>query len=134
MTRGISRRFAVPSAVLRFHRFRWSGVAPETYKQELESTWAGMSRHVLIAGSRGAPIAFDLRYFEVEPGGYSALETHAHAHVIVAVRGKGRLRVGRQWHTLQPLDACYVAPRAMHQLRNESRKPFGFFCLVDAER
>ena len=31
-------------------------------------------------------------------------------------------------------DTVYVAPDEVHQLRNHGGEPFGFFCLVDAER
>ncbi len=120
--------------VLRFRDFRWRGVGVESYKRSSPCTWSGINRQVLVAGSRGAAIGFDVRYFEIEPGGYSTLETHTHAHVIVGVRGRGRVRIGSRWHSVRHLDTCYIAPRAAHQLRNSEREPFGFFCLVDAER
>jgi len=120
--------------LLRFRDYRWRGVGVESYKRCWQRTWSGIKRQVLIAGSRGAEIGFDLRYFEIAPGGYSTLETHAHAHVIVAVRGRGKVRIGSRWYLMQHLDTCYVPPRTAHQLRNKEREPFGFFCLVDAER
>ena len=32
------------------------------------------------------------------------------------------------------LDVAYVAPLEPHQLRNETDRPFGFFCIVDRLR
>jgi ribulose-bisphosphate carboxylase large chain len=114
--------------------FRWRGVRPEIYKASDGESWAGIARHVLFAGSRGAPMAFDVRYFEIERGGYSTFERHGHAHVVIGLRGLGRVRLGGRWRRLKPLDACYIGPETPHQLRNDAGEPFGFLCLVDAER
>jgi ribulose-bisphosphate carboxylase large chain len=109
---------AKKSSVIRGQRdFRWKGV-----------------RYVLFAGSRGDPISFDVRYFEIEAGGHSTFEQHRHAHVVIGLRGAGRVRIGSRWQPVTPFDVCYIAPRTAHQLRNEAREPFGFLCLVDAKR
>jgi ribulose-bisphosphate carboxylase large chain len=108
-------------------------VRQESYKSP-DASWAGIARYVLFAGSRGDPLAFDVRYFEIESGGYSTLEHHRHAHVVIGLRGQGRVRIGRRWRDLKPLDACYIGPETAHQLRNEGGEPFGFLCLVDAAR
>jgi ribulose-bisphosphate carboxylase large chain len=126
-------RHAAPS-LRRQRDFRWRGVEPERYKDGGEGDWGAVTRHVLFAGSRGAAIGFDVRYFEIARGGHSTLERHRHAHVVIAVRGVGRVRLGRRWHRLRPLDSCYIEPHAPHQLRNDEEEPFGFLCVVDARR
>jgi quercetin dioxygenase-like cupin family protein len=75
-----------------------------------------------------------VRYFEVSPGGYSSLEKHQHAHVVIAVRGQGRAILDATAHDMQPLDTVYVAPWTPHQFLALGAEPFGFFCIVDAER
>jgi len=85
-------------------------------------------------GKRGERTAFDLRYFEVEPGGYSSEEKHLHTHVIICVRGKGVLQTGDQRTEINTMDIAYIEPLQIHQLRNEGEEPFGFFCIVDHER
>ena len=35
---------------------------------------------------------------------------------------------------LKPFDVAYVPPLQVHQLRNKSSEPFGFFCIVDHDR
>ncbi len=35
---------------------------------------------------------------------------------------------------LKPFDIAHVSPLDVHQLKNESSEPFGFFCIVDHER
>ncbi len=78
---------------MRFAEFSWQGVEPGLYKKDPEARWRAVARQTLIGGAEGTP--FHLRYFEVEPGGYTTYERHAHQHVVVALRGKGEVRLGR---------------------------------------
>lgn len=122
------------SAVLPARAFRWRGVVREAYRNLAGGAAAGASRQVLVAGSAGAPIGFDVRYFELTAGGRTNFEQHQHAHVVIGLRGAGRVRLGRRWVRLRSLDACYVAPNTPHELHNDRRSPFGFLCIVDSER
>ncbi len=112
--------------------FRWDGAPDETYKVTTED-FRGV-RRVNLTGARGEHTQFHLRYFEIEPGGYTTRERHRHEHVVVGQRGEGEIRIGEAWHVLREGDVAYVPPDAVHQLRNRTGEPFGFFCLVDAER
>jgi ribulose-bisphosphate carboxylase large chain len=112
--------------------FSWSGVATRRYKLE-DGTWAGVLRRTLV-GEKGEGTKFHLRYFEVAPGGHTTLERHRHEHVVVCIRGRGRCRVRGRSHDLGFLDTIYIPPEALHRLSNPFGEPFGFFCLVDAER
>jgi quercetin dioxygenase-like cupin family protein len=95
--------------------------------------WKGVTRHTL-ASRPAVPAAFELRYFELEPGGYSSLEKHRHIHFVTAVRGSGRALVGERVVDLSPFDAVYVGSLEPHRWVNERDEPFGFLCPVDAER
>jgi ribulose-bisphosphate carboxylase large chain len=129
------RARGVDAAVRRWRGSGWRGVAVEGYRTGApQGRWAAVARHVLAAGSRGAPLAFDVRYFEIAPGGCSGLERHRHAHVVIVLRGAGHVRLGTRWRRLSPLDLCWIGPNVPHQLRNATREPFGFLCVVDAER
>lgn len=115
-------------------RFGWQHRPATAYKQPSDNEgFRGVSRHELI-GVAGEEASFDLRYFEIEPGGYSSLERHQHTHTIIAVRGRGELRVGSERRRLGQMDIAYVAPMRPHQLRNDGDEPFGFFCIVDRKR
>lgn len=126
----------------RLHRFRaaesaasphvWAGVPLQEYKPVADHH-CGVSRSVLI-GESGEQTRFHLRYFEIAPGGYSTLEHHRHEHVVVVLRGSGEVRLDGNWHAVGFGDTVYVAPDEVHQLRNHGEEPFGFLCLVDAER
>ncbi len=120
----------------RWYRFRgdyrWEGVPVYPYK-DAPADWAQAIRCVLIGGGQEAT-DFHLRYFELAPGGYTSLEKHDHAHVIVTLRGKGTVIAGDRRFDVTFLDTVYIAPLTPHQLINNGTEPFGFFCIVDAVR
>jgi quercetin dioxygenase-like cupin family protein len=112
--------------------FTWQGVRTEQYKPK-GGDWEDIVRRVII-GSRGESARFHFRYFEISPGGYSSFEQHRHEHVVICVRGKGKVRTGRKTNTLNFLDTLYISPDIPHQLSNPFPEPFGFFCIVNARR
>ncbi|MDA8170634.1 MAG: cupin domain-containing protein [Nitrospiraceae bacterium] len=112
----------------------WKGVRPEIYKKGGPENWTRVARHLLVAGQKGENTKFHLRYFEVSPGGYTSLETHRHEHVVVVIKGRGQVRLGRRLHELDYLDTIYIGPDEPHRLLNPYGEPFGFFCIVDARR
>lgn len=130
MARGAAPR----SGVLPARAFRWAGAVLEGYRSGAAAPRRGVTRQVLAAGSAGAAIDFDVRYFELAAGARTNFERHHHAHVVIGLRGAGRVRLGRRWVRLRRLDACYIAPDTAHELHNDGRRCFGFLCIVDAER
>lgn len=122
------------SKVLRNQGFAWTGVPVQPYKKETHS-WKDVARHWLI-GDGGETTKFHVRYFEVAPGGFTTLEVHRHEHVVIPLRGRGEVRFGDE--RAEPLgfgDCVYVAPSDPHQFRNtDPAEPFGFLCIVNAER
>lgn len=113
--------------------FRWEGREDLAYKNTRELEFRGV-RRVELVGKAGEPTSFELRYFELEPGGYTSLEKHVHTHVLIGARGRGLVRMGEERLSLGPDDIAYVAPLQPHQLINESAEPFGFYCIVDRDR
>lgn len=112
--------------------FKWKGIKTEKYKQD-GGVWSAIARNVLI-GNHGETCKFHLRYFEIEPNGYSSLEKHRHEHVVVCIRGMGKVLIGKKSYTIKYLDTVYIAPDTVHQLSNPYDEPFGFFCIVNAKR
>ena len=120
--------------ILRYKdNFKWSGTRTEKYKQYTAEGWSAIARKVLI-GSHGESSKYHLRYFEIAPGGYSSLEKHRHEHVVICLRGKGKVLIGKKSHEIGYLDTVYIAPNTVHQLTNPYDVPFGFFCIVNAKR
>lgn len=113
--------------------FTWKGRTPLVYKSTKELDFSAVVRHELT-GTHGEHTSFDLRYFQIEKGGYSSLEKHEHEHVVICLTGRGVLKCGGDVYELAPFDIAYVPPFFAHQLINKGDKPFGFFCIVDHER
>lgn len=119
------------SRVVRFSNFRWERIDLLAYKKPGDD-WSAVTRQRLVGPEEEAP--FHLRYFEIEPGGYTTYERHAHQHVVVAMRGRGEVRLGDRWEPLSYGDVVYVAPNEPHQFRANGDEAFGFFCIVTADR
>ena len=81
-----------------------------------------------------AGLNFELRYFEIAPGGYSSLEHHAHGHAVVIVKGTGAVRLGEVTEPVSPLDVVYVAPHDVHRFLAGAGEALGFLCVVDRAR
>ncbi|MBX7220238.1 MAG: cupin domain-containing protein [Blastocatellia bacterium] len=115
--------------------FRWEGVSVTEYKPTpgQEAGFCGILRQTLFGG-RNESIGFEVRYFEIGPGGWSSLEYHGHAHAVIGLRGTGQVLLGDQVRTLGFLDLAYIGSNQPHRLTNEGTEPFGFLCIVDARR
>ncbi|GBC93561.1 hypothetical protein HRbin15_02060 [bacterium HR15] len=117
--------------------FAWAGVLAREYKEHAGDArgmgWKGIKRYGLGRPPL-VPAQFALRYFEIEPGGYSSLEKHHHVHLVVVIRGRGKALVGTRVFDLKPFDLIYVPPDTPHRWINPYTEPFGFLCPVDAER
>ena len=110
----------------------WAGIDTLPYKRA-DGSWSGVTRQ-LLAGGPESTSSFELRYFELAPGGRSSHERHQHEHAVVVLRGSGEVQLGDGVHALRPGDFVRVAPGDAHQFRNTGEEPLGFLCVVDAER
>jgi quercetin dioxygenase-like cupin family protein len=111
----------------------FGGLAARAYKAG-GGDWCEISRRVLLGPVAGDALAFELRYFEIAPGGWSSLERHRHPHAVVVLAGRGEVRLGAERHAIAPFDAVYVAPEDPHQFRAAADSKLGILCVVDAER
>ncbi len=118
------------SRILRHDGAGWDGVRVLPYAVYGDG-YRGITRRILAAPDAAA---FELRYFELEPDGHSSLDRHAHVHVVVCHRGRGRVRLGDELREVGYGDVVYVAPHEPHQFLNPYSEPFGFLCIVDRER
>ena len=91
-----------------------------------------MSKQVLFEGSESLPV--EIRYFESEPGGYSALETHAHVHHVVIVRGYGHALLGDRIRRVKTYDSLHIASWTYHQFYAADDSHLGFLCMVHPQR
>lgn len=117
----------------------WADIEPRRYKEEKDAVarFRDVTRHTLLgagAGGAEAGLGFELRYFEVAPGGYSSLERHAHAHAVVVVKGSGAVRLGDATEAVSAFDVVYVAPHDVHRFSADPGEALGFLCVVDRAR
>jgi quercetin dioxygenase-like cupin family protein len=108
----------------------WDGVEVTTYKDE-PGTWVSVTRQVLFDSEKSK---FQMRYFNIAPGGYSSYERHVHEHCVMVLDGHGEVRIGDEWHKIGPRDVVRVFSGMPHQFRAATDSSLGIICIVDAER
>jgi quercetin dioxygenase-like cupin family protein len=123
------------AVVRRFHSetgwFRWDDVSVKDYPAA-GTISRSVTKQVLFEPDERLPA--ELRYFEVDPGGYSALERHDHVHAVLILRGRGSVLVGEDVHPVCEHDLVYIPPQTWHQLYAAEDAHLGFLCLVNGER
>jgi quercetin dioxygenase-like cupin family protein len=107
--------------------FDWEGVSLGRYPPGKEMQ--GVSVRWLIGPAEEAP-NFGLRYYELEPGGWTSLDRHAHDHGVLILRGRGQVLLAEEEHEVAFGDVVYIPSDELHQLRNPGQEPFGFLCVV----
>jgi quercetin dioxygenase-like cupin family protein len=111
--------------------FRWDEVDYLPYKEDGSAPFKSISRQVLFARPE---LGCELRYFEMDPGGYSTLERHEHAHAVMILRGAGQALVGAEVRDVATHDLVTIPAWQWHQFRAASDTPLGFLCMVNALR
>jgi quercetin dioxygenase-like cupin family protein len=112
--------------------FRWQNVPVRAYGPE--NSGADKATRQIMIGSEEQAENFHLRYFAVQPGGYTSLDQHAHDHGVYMLHGRARLRLGEEEHELGPGDVVYISGNEVHQFFALGDEPFGFLCIVPAKR
>jgi quercetin dioxygenase-like cupin family protein len=111
--------------------YRWEGVESHAYKDEAAAPFRNVTRQTLASDPS---LAGELRYFEVEPSGYSTLERHEHMHSVMILRGQGKVLVGDEVFAVKPHDLVTIGSWTWHQFRAAPSEKLGFLCLVNATR
>jgi mannose-6-phosphate isomerase-like protein (cupin superfamily) len=111
--------------------YGWEEVERLPYKEDEKALFKSVSRQILFSDP---DLAGELRYFEVQPGGFSSLERHEHMHGVLILRGRGHCLVGNQVRAVETHDLVTVPAWTWHQFRATSAEPLGFLCMVNARR
>lgn len=122
------------SKVIHAENYRWNEIPLREYKTE-GTHFKDITRQTLVGEGEGEEaVGFLTRYFEIQPGGHSTLEHHAHPHSVVIIRGQGQIILEDAVHHVRAPDCVYIAPHAFHQFHATGDEPLGFLCVVDRQR
>lgn len=115
------------------HRFhaeqnRWDGIEPHIYKEN-PGVFRDVTKQILFDNDNDLPVQF--RYFQVEKGGFSSFEHHAHRHVVMIFKGKGHMLLGNQVCEIHEGDLITIEPWQWHQFKADMGDILGFLCLVN---
>lgn len=72
----------------------------------------------------------NIKFFEMNPGGYSPLHNHLQQHQLIITDGEGALFDGEKTAVIRAGDIAYIEPNEPHQLRTVGEKPLKFVCLT----
>ncbi len=90
---------------------------------------AGVRMRMLIGPDDGAP-NFNMRMFELAPGGHTPLHSHAWEHEVYVLEGQAEVRSGAATHQARAGTCVFVRPDEQHQFRNAGTGQLRFLCLV----
>lgn len=111
--------------------FRWEAVPHMPYKQDGSAPFKDISRQVLFHQDK---LGCELRYFEMDAGGYSTLEQHEHEHAVMILRGSGECLLGDRVLEVKQFDLVSIPSWTWHQFRATEGEALGFLCMVNVQR
>ncbi len=85
----------------------------------------------LIAEKDGAK-TFYMRLFEMSPKTRIKPHFHPWEHEIFILRGYGRLRIGKTWHSVKGEMFVYIPPNVEHEYE-AGDEGLAFLCLIPAK-
>lgn len=108
--------------------FNWEDVKVREYGDEFE----GVTRQIFIGPDEGSN-NFHMRYFRLEPGTHSNLESHPHEHGVLVLHGHARLQLNEECFDVHPNDAIFISGNDLHQFVVQGDEPMGFLCVIKAK-
>lgn len=86
------------------------------------------TRQVLIGPDEGPHFA--LRRFIMQPGGGMPAHTNTVEHEQYVLRGRARVGIGDQVHTVRAGDVVFIPAGMPHWYEAQEGEPFEFLCVV----
>lgn len=71
-----------------------------------------------------------IKFFEMNPNGYSPLHSHTPQHILAITGGSGVVFDGEKATAIQTDDIVHITSNEPHQLRATSSEPLRFICLT----
>lgn len=89
----------------------------------------GTTLRWLITKETGAE-HFAMRYFEMQPGGYSPYHHHDWEHEVFILEGEGFITTESGDIPFHPGTVAFIPPNEHHQFRNTGKFAVKFLCLI----
>ncbi len=74
--------------------------------------------------------AFDIKLFEMQPGGYSPLHSHPAEHQIIVIGGEGTVSNGENPKPIKSGNAISIQGNEPHQFKSTGDKPLMFLAVT----
>ena len=103
--------------------YQWQGIEPIYF------TDPKFEKHVQVGPTDGTQ-TFVIRYFQLPKGGASPLHNHSHEHGVIILHGHGQVTINEEVHDLSPYHTIFISEGDLHQFRNLTDHPLGFFCTI----
>ena len=91
----------------------------------------GVDIRWLISRADGAE-NFEMRMFELQPGGFTPLHTHPHEHEVFVVEGQGIFVHNGQEYPFKSEYVIFVPGGKEHCFRNAGDSVLRFLCIIPA--
>ncbi|MHC4743280.1 MAG: cupin domain-containing protein [Planctomycetota bacterium] len=92
----------------------------------------GVDIRRLISRDDGAP-NFEMRMFELAPGGHTPLHTHPHEHEVFIVEGEGAFVFEGQEHPFEAEHFIFVPGGSEHCFKNTGESILRFLCIIPSD-
>lgn len=83
-----------------------------------------------LISDRDGAVNFQMRLFEVAPGGGTPLHEHPWEHEIFVLRGSGKVLLERGEKPIEEGFFLYIPAGTMHSFVNAGTETFQFLCMV----
>jgi quercetin dioxygenase-like cupin family protein len=96
---------------------------------KVEEGAQGATIRWLITKNDGAE-NFAMRFFEVEPKGYTPFHSHEWEHEVFILEGRGTVKINNDDKEFKKGDAVFIPGNIKHQMKNTGQKRLKFLCLI----
>jgi len=88
-----------------------------------------VTMRMLVGPDDGAP-NFNMRLFEVAPGGWTPRHKHDWEHEVYVLKGSGTVFADGKENSLSAGDCIFIPPNDEHQFVNTGDESLMFLCIV----
>jgi quercetin dioxygenase-like cupin family protein len=99
---------------------------------EAQDVYDGVTMRVVIGPDDGAPY-FNMRVFEVPPGGTTPHHSHWWEHEVFVLSGQGFVKTEQGDQPIRHGSTVFVPGDEMHQFANTGQDALRFICLIPQE-